>query len=330
MPILLDISSFFDVYFSYFPTSFLHVIQRSYYACALPYIYVFPLLIRPAKVTPFPLNAKRLPRWAEEREYEIVYCYADEGISGKDISHRPAMMQMLADVKAGKIDIVLVWALSRLTRSVADLYNTWSLLEKYHCGLVSLTESFDATTVWGRTMMGMLAVLAQTEREQISERVRAAAAERASQGKRTCNEVLGYDLDGKDSFKINPGEAEQVRYIYAKYLECQRLAIVAELCRLHGYTGKRGRIQTPESIRIILSRPIYAGYNSLMATSIKVCTNLLFQLRITTMCRDYSANVHNTAHCPKMKRYRRDDLCGIMISYQSHGSPANNTSSVCL
>lgn len=72
--------------------------------------------------------------------------------------------------------------MSRLTRSVADLYNTWSLLEKYHCGLVSLTESFDATTVWGRTMMGMLAVLAQTEREQISERVRAAAAERASQG----------------------------------------------------------------------------------------------------------------------------------------------------
>lgn len=102
--------------------------------------------------------------------------------------------------------------MSRLTRSVADLYNTWSLLEKYHCGLVSLTESFDATTVWGRTMMGMLAVLAQTEREQISERVRAAAAERASQGKRTCNEVLGYDLDGNDSFKINPGEAEQVRY----------------------------------------------------------------------------------------------------------------------
>lgn len=211
----------------------------------------------------YSLSAQRkaLTRWAEEREYEIVYCYADEGISGKDISHRPAMMQMLADVKAGKIDIVLVWALSRLTRSVADLYNTWSLLEKYHCGLVSLTESFDATTVWGRTMMGMLAVLAQTEREQISERVRAAAAERASQGKRTCNEVLGYDLDGKDSFKINPGEAEQVRYIYAKYLECQRLAIVAELCRLHGYTGKRGRIQTPESIRIILSRPIYAGYN---------------------------------------------------------------------
>ena len=114
----------------------------------------------------YSLSAQRkaLTRWAEEREYEVVYCYADEGISGKDISHRPAMMQMLADVKAGKIDIVLVWALSRLTRSVADLYNTWSLLEKYHCGLVSLTESFDATTVWGRTMMGMLAVLAQRAR----------------------------------------------------------------------------------------------------------------------------------------------------------------------
>nr|WP_286167021.1 recombinase family protein [Clostridium sp. D33t1_170424_F3] len=86
--------------------------------------------------------------------------------------------------------------------------------------------------------------------------------ERASQGKRTCNEVLGYDLDGKDSLKINEAEAERVRYIFNKYLEYKNLSAVAELCRLKGYTGKRGRVQTAESIRKILTRPVYAGYNS--------------------------------------------------------------------
>lgn len=88
------------------------------------------------------------------------------------------------------------------------------------------------------------------------------AAERASQGKRTCNEVLGYDLDGKDNFKINPNEAERVRYIFTKYTEHHSLSAVAELCRLRGYTGKRGRPQTAESIRKILTRPIYAGFNA--------------------------------------------------------------------
>ena len=61
----------------------------------------------------------------------------------KDIDHRPAMRQILADVEAGKIAVVAVWALSRLTRSVADLYATWELLAAHGVGLVSHTEGFD-------------------------------------------------------------------------------------------------------------------------------------------------------------------------------------------
>ena len=111
-------------------------------------------------------------------------------------------------------------------------------------------------------MMGMLGVFAQMEREFTAERVSAAIAERAAQGKRTCNEVLGYDLDGKDSLKINPAEAERVRYIFDRYTEYRNLSAVAELCRLRGYTGKRGKVQTAESIRRVLTCPVYAGYNS--------------------------------------------------------------------
>lgn len=202
-----------------------------------------------------------LEAWAAQKGY-ATQLYADEGISGKDIGHRPAMCQMLADVEAGKIAVVAVWALSRLTRSVADLYATLELLAAHGVALVSHTEGFDTSTPTGRAMMGLLGVFAQMEREITAERVRAAMAERAAQGKRTCSYVLGYDLDGADSLVPNPAEAEVVRYIYSKYLEHRSLSAVAELCRLRGYHGKRGREMCAWSVKMILTRPIYAGYNS--------------------------------------------------------------------
>lgn len=202
-----------------------------------------------------------LEAWATAHGYATAL-YQDAGISGKDINHRPAMCQMLADAKAGKIAVVAVWALSRLTRSVADLYATWELLASHSVGLVSHTEGFDTSTPTGRAMMGLLGVFAQMEREITAERVRAAMAERAAQGKRTCSYVLGYDLDGSDSLVPNPREAEIIRYIYSKYLEHRSLSAVAELCRLRGYHGKRGREMCAWSVKMILTRPIYAGYNS--------------------------------------------------------------------
>ncbi len=204
---------------------------------------------------------KTLLEWAERNGCTVYSVYADEGISGKDICHRPAMVEMLDAVKQGNIDLVLVWALSRLTRSVRDLYETWELLQEHDCGLISYTETFDTTTPTGRAMMGLLGVFAQMEREITAERVRTAMAERAAQGKRTTNEVLGYDLDGNDSLIINPEEAERVRYIFDRYVEYKNLSAVAELCQLKGYCGKRGRTLRAENIKTILTRPIYIGYN---------------------------------------------------------------------
>ena len=212
----------------------------------------------------YSLQAQRrvLTDWALARGYTVVEIYADEGISGKDIEHRPAMQRLLSDAVAKYFDVVLVWALSRLTRSVADLYNTWEILQANHIGLISHTEAFDASTPTGRAMMGLLGVFAQMERELTAERVRAAMLERAMQGKRTANEVLGYDLDGADSYKINEAEAERVRYIFAAYLKHHNLSTVAALCDTLGYRGKRGRVFRAEHIKVILSRPVYIGYNT--------------------------------------------------------------------
>ena len=212
----------------------------------------------------YSLAAQRhiLEEWAISHGHEVVYVYEDSGISGKDVSHRPAMVRLLEDARLNKFDIVLVWSLSRLTRSVADLYTTWELLKTYHIGLMSYTETFDTNTPAGRAMMGFLGVFAQMEREITAERVKVAMAERAAMGKRTCNEVLGYDLDGSDSLRINENEAERVRYIFDKYIEYQNLSAVAELCALRGYWGKRGRKLKAQHIKTVLTRPIYIGYNS--------------------------------------------------------------------
>ena len=206
---------------------------------------------------------KALRKWCEERKYNVYDLYADKGISGKDIEHRPDINRLLNDAKNSKFDLVLFWALSRFTRSVSDLYSTMEKFQKWNVSMISYTESFDTSTPMGRAMIGIVGVFAQLERELTSERVVAAIAERASQGKRTCSEILGYDLDGKDSFKINKNEAEYVRFCFSEYLLRKNLSEVAREAKIKGFKGKRGKTPTAYSIQKILTRTQYCGYNIL-------------------------------------------------------------------
>lgn len=204
---------------------------------------------------------KTLRKWCYERKYDIYDLYADKGISGKDIEHRPDMNRLLNDAKTGKFNIVLFWALSRFTRSVSDLYSTMEKFQKWNVSMISYTEAFDTSTPMGRAMIGIVGVFAQLERELTSERVVAAMRERAAQGKRTCSEILGYDLDGKDSFKINEKEAEYVRFCFSEYLLRKNLSEVAKEAKIRGFKGKRGKTPTAYSIQKILTRTQYCGYN---------------------------------------------------------------------
>lgn len=207
---------------------------------------------------------KTLRKWCDDRKYEVFSIYADKGISGKDIKHRPDMNRLLKDAKEGKFDIVLFWALSRFTRSVSDLYSTMEKFQKWKIDMVSYTEAFDTSTPMGRAMIGIVGVFAQLERELTSERVSAALAERASQGKRTCSGILGYDLDGKDSFKINEKEAEYVRFCFTEYLLRKNLSEVACEAVKRGFRGKRGKKPTAWSVQTILTRTLYCGFNTFL------------------------------------------------------------------
>lgn len=207
---------------------------------------------------------KTLRKWCRERSYEVFDLYADKGISGKDIKHRPDMNRLLEDAKEKKFNIILFWALSRFTRSVSDLYSTMEKFQKWNVDMISYTESFDTSTSMGRAMIGIIGVFSQLERELTSERVSAALSERASQGKRTCSEILGYDLDGKDSFKINENEAEYVRFCFNEYLLRKNLSEVAYEANKRGFRGKRGKKPTAWSVQKILTRTQYCGFNTFL------------------------------------------------------------------
>ena len=206
---------------------------------------------------------KTLSEYCRSRGYEIIGVYKDEGISAKDIKHRPQMVKLLDDAKNGKFDVLLVWKLTRLTRSLPDLCAICDKLDRHGVSFISYSESFDCSTPAGRMMRNILGVVAQWEREVISENVKLAMAERAAQGKRTCSYVLGYEKDG-DSLRVNPAEAELVKFIYKQYLTAKNIKQVSDLCCERGYTGKMGGKLKPESIHKILTRFVYCGFYSFL------------------------------------------------------------------
>ena len=203
-----------------------------------------------------------LRKWCQDRNYKVYDLYADRGISGKDIDHRPDMLRLMRDAKEGRFNMVIFWALSRFTRSVQDLYSTMTKFQKWNVSMASYTEAFDTSTPMGRAMVGIVGVFAQLERELTGERVAAAMQVRAEKGKRTCSEILGYDLKGKDSFTINEKEAEYVRFCFETYLKYKSLTEVAKLCEENGFRGKRGKKPNAWTVSVILTHPQYCGYNT--------------------------------------------------------------------
>lgn len=202
-----------------------------------------------------------LLRHCKFNNYVIYKIYSDEGISAKDMKHRPGMLEMLSDAKKGLFKKIIVWKLSRFTRNMTDLAVACDRLDRIGITLESTTEAFDSTTISGRMIRSILGAVAQFDRETIGENVSMGLAERARQGKRTCHEILGYDQFGKDSFVINGKESEYVEFCYDEYRIQRNISEVTRLAKGKGYRGKRGKEPSTSAVYTILTRPEYAGYN---------------------------------------------------------------------
>ena len=206
------------------------------------------------------VQKEKLTHYANAQNYEIADVYSDEGFSGKDLM-RPAMLRMLDDVRSGKIDIVLIYKLDRLSRHVKDVLELVETFDKYKVTLYSLNENLDLSSPFGRAALKMSATFSELERETIVERMEMGKHARARSGKYSCpgKSPFGYKLNKEtDRLEIVPEEAEAVRDMYAKYIEGYSFRKLYRYCKAK-YPGIRF-FSNSMCCKPVIERPMYAGY----------------------------------------------------------------------
>jgi site-specific DNA recombinase len=202
--------------------------------------------------------------------------YDDGGFSGGN-TERPGLKRLLADIRAQRVDIVVVYKVDRLSRSLTDFARLMQLFDDHRVSFVSVTQQFNTTTSMGRLTLNMLLSFAQFEREVAGERIRDKIAATFRRGVFVTGQPpLGYrrPREGEPGFVerkllIVPEEAELVRSVYTGYLELRSLVALAARLNAAGHrtklwTSSRGvpRGGKPFSASLvhrILTNPIYIG-----------------------------------------------------------------------
>ena len=165
--------------------------------------------------------------------------YDDGGFSGGTMD-RPGLKQLLTEVEAGKVDVIVVYKVDRLTRALSDFAKIVDVLDANGASFVSVTQAFNTTTSMGRLTLNVLLSFAQFEREVTGERIRDKIAASKKKGIWMGGTVpLGYDVRDR-RLVVNPAEAEMVRHIFGRYLE---LSSVRDVVKLLGMEGWRTKIQ---------------------------------------------------------------------------------------
>ena len=152
------------------------------------------------------------------KEYEIFKIYEEAGISAKDMENRPAFIEMLSDMKKGKINYIVAYKLDRVTRSVRDLEELISLLEKHNTYLVCDRDDVNTSTANGRFFVRMLTVLSQLEIEIVSERTKFGLNGAIKSGHLPGKIPLGYKKDGNKKTIIDETTKDIVTRIFDMYL----------------------------------------------------------------------------------------------------------------
>lgn len=194
--------------------------------------------------------------------------YDDGGYSGGNLE-RPALRQLLADIEAGAVDLIVVYKIDRLTRSLNDFAKLVELLDAHEASFVSVTQSFNTTTSMGRLTLNVLLSFAQFEREVTGERIRDKIGASKKKGMWMGGFVpLGYDAAGRQ-LSINSTEAPIVRRIFDLYCTHKNVSAVAKILKAEGVISKRrpdakgrGRGGVPYSngaLFNILRNPLYCG-----------------------------------------------------------------------
>lgn len=163
--------------------------------------------------------------------------YDDGGYSGGN-TNRPGLKRLLADIKENKIDVVVVYKIDRLTRSLLDFAQLIGLFDKHNVSFVSVTQQFNTTTPMGRLVLNILLSFAQFERELTGERIRdkVAASKKRGMWMGGCP-PLGYDVVSRKLI-VNPQEASVVKMIFLRFISLRSTTLLVRELRLQGVRSK--------------------------------------------------------------------------------------------
>ena len=198
----------------------------------------------------------------------VKTAYDDGGFSGGTME-RPALQRLLADICERVIDVVVVYKVDRLTRSLADFAKMVELFDAHAVSFVAVTQQFNTTSSMGRLTLNVLLSFAQFEREVTGERIRDKIAASKRRGMWMGGTVaLGYDVSGH-RLVINPAEAETVKGIFQRYLELRSVRLLKDDLDRRGIISKirlssngnrsGGKAFSRGALYELLSNPVYIG-----------------------------------------------------------------------
>jgi len=199
------------------------------------------------------IASQRSEGWVPVRDH-----YDDGGISGGTLE-RPALQRLLADIEEGLIDVVVVYKIDRLSRSLMDFSKLVEVFDRNDVTFVSITQSFNTTTSMGRLTLNILLSFAQFEREVTAERIRDKfAASRAKGIFMGGVPPLGYDVQSRKLI-VNEAAAANVRYIFQRFSEVgSGTTILRELAQ-RGITTRQGKPITKGFLYRLLNNRAYIG-----------------------------------------------------------------------
>ena len=199
---------------------------------------------------------------ASQRENGLVLLgkhYDDGGYTGAN-TKRPALMELLKDIDDGKVDMVAVYKIDRLSRSLMDFAELFKHFMEHDVSFLSVTQQIDTSTPAGRMTLNILMTFAQFEREMISDRIRDKMHTCLKKGIWMGGTVpLGYRVESR-KLVVQPDEAGLVREIFQMYLRLGDTGVVASELRSAGEATKIGSRWTGVRVRAVIRNPIYKGY----------------------------------------------------------------------